>query len=153
MVRKVLLSFMIIFVFIYIIIDHSKSLYLHQTFADYMSNQYTYTDISTCQMSQKVIECISIFIPLFANFAHNWQTFKSKVNFFLCQTFTDCLSNQKKFLICWYDRCNYKLRKVSWFKWVLWKFYCLMCYSSSKAFIKLYEDGLWGPQGVPPKFK
>ena len=25
--------------------------------------------------------------------------------------------------ICWNSRCNYKLRKVPWFDWVLWKLY------------------------------
>ena len=60
-----------------------SSTYLHQTFTECMSNQYTHFDISTCQ----VVRLINPFI-----------------------------------LICLYARCNYKLRNVPWFNWVLWKF-------------------------------
>ena len=48
------------------------------------------TDISTCQMSQQVIEW---FYSVFASFAHNWRIFMSEV-LYTHQTFTGCLSNQ-----------------------------------------------------------
>ena len=43
----------------------SVLLYLHQTFTDYMSNQYTHTNILTRQMSQQVMEFILILIYFF----------------------------------------------------------------------------------------
>ena len=47
-----------------------------------------------------------------------------------------CLINTH-ILICWHARCNCKLRKVHRFNWVLWKFKCLIRYSSSN-FHKFY---------------
>ena len=57
-----------------------------------------------------------------------------------CLNLKDCIITKLSrivFLInihtstCWYDRCNYKLRKVLWFNLVLWRFQCLIRYSSS----------------------
>ena len=82
----------------------SEFLYVHQTFL--------HTNISTCQMSQQVIEW---FYSVFANLAHNWRIFMSEVLYplfiptkllrivFLINTFI---------LICWNAKCNYKLQKV-----------------------------------------
>ena len=41
-----------------------------------------------------------------------------------------CLINTH-ILICWHGRYNNKLRKALWFNSVLWKFQCLILYSSS----------------------
>ena len=56
-------------VFLYIIDDHSCLVHnLYQTFTDFVSNQYTYFDISTCQMWLEVIECRLILMRFFGHF-------------------------------------------------------------------------------------
>ena len=62
---------------------------LHQTFTDFMYNQYTNFDIMTCQMWLKLwnilwFYCVfSVFLPM-----HNWRQFMSGL-LNLHQTFTD----------------------------------------------------------------
>ena len=64
----------------------SEVLYLYQTFTYYLSNQYTYTKLSTCPMWLQVLECPLI---LLGNFAHN-RIFMSEM---LClyQTLINCV--------------------------------------------------------------
>ena len=99
-----------------------------------------------------VVACYGIplyFIVFFGIFIHYWRSLMSEALYLhhrgkklewqlfylydLHQTLTDCVSCliDVHILICWPTRCNYKLRKVLWFNWVLWRFQCLERYSSS----------------------
>ena len=71
----------------------SESLYLHQSFTKWVSNQYTYTDILTCQMSQQVMECILILFRSLRILHTIDEHFMSEV-LYIDQTFTDLISNQ-----------------------------------------------------------
>ena len=68
----------------------SKLLYLHQTFTDCVSNQYTYVNILSCQMWMQVM----VLFPFFGNFWYNNYRIFMSVVFYLHQTFTDRVSNQ-----------------------------------------------------------
>ena len=54
-------------------------MYLHQTFTDCVSNQYTHTDMSTCQTCPQVMACLLILLSFFVNFAHNLRLFMSEM--------------------------------------------------------------------------
>ena len=107
-----------------------SSSYRHQTFTECVSSHYTHFDISTCQMLMQVIErplillCFWVFSYIFDD--------HSSLNCFISikLSLNVCLINTN-ILICWHARCNHKLRKVLLFYWVLWKFQCLIHYSSS----------------------
>ena len=91
----------------------SELLYLHQTFYDCVSNL-------------QVIERSLILLRFLCIFIHHWWSF-------LCLEF--CIFTKLSQIIClikahiliyWYVRCNYKLRRILWFNWVLSKFQCLI---------------------------
>ena len=70
---------------------------------------------------------------------HYWRPFMSEV-LYLHQTFTDYVSNQYTHYNMWNVRCNNKLRKILSFNWVLWRFQCLIQYSSNyQTFINFVE--------------
>ena len=58
------------------------STYLHQTFIEYMSNQYTYFHISTCQMWLHVMECPFILLRFLGFFIHYYWPFMSELLYF-----------------------------------------------------------------------
>ena len=93
----------------------SELLYLHQASTDYVSNQYTHTDVSTCQMEQQFMECILILLL----FLRIWHT----IDDHSCLEF--CISTKLSRIVClintnisisWHARYNYKLQKDLWFK-------------------------------------
>ena len=63
----ILLYFLDIFIHYYWLFM-SQLLYLQQTFTDYVCNQYTYTDMSTCQMWLQVVECLLVLLRFFWKF-------------------------------------------------------------------------------------
>ena len=59
----------------------SEVMYLHQTFTDYMSNQYTHSDSSTYQMLLQVMERhLSSFIMFSAKFLDIFKKSFSKMH-------------------------------------------------------------------------
>ena len=103
----------------------SEWLYLHQTFTDYISNQYTHIYIRHARCHSKLWNTFwfySVFL---------WILYT--IDEYSCVTYgistkllrIVCLINTF-ILIWWYARCNWKLRKVPWFNCVLWNFQCLL---------------------------
>ena len=83
------------------------------------------TDMSNYQMWLQVMECLLILL-CFLYKINGYSYLKCCI-----PNFYGCLMNTF-ILICWYARCNYKLRKVFWFSWVLWKFQCLIIFFFNK---------------------
>ena len=70
-----------------------KWVYLHQTFTECVSYQYTNFDVSTCQMWLQVMERSLILLCFLGIFTHNLLLFISKW-VYLHQTFTKYVSHE-----------------------------------------------------------
>ena len=88
----------------------SELLFLHQTFTNYISYQYWYVKLLRffCEFCTKLTNIHVWSIVSLPNF-HRYNT---------------------HILICWHARYNYKLRRAFGFDWDLWKYKCLIRYSS-----------------------
>ena len=93
----------------------SELLYPHQTFIDYVSNQYWYAEMPHVTASYGKSPNFKFFFRILHNFGE-YLYLKYCISTKLLRIV--CLINTF-ILICWYARCNYKLRKVPWLNWVL----------------------------------
>ena len=112
----------------------SELLYLHQKFTDYISNRYTHSNISTCQMSQQVMECILILFRLL-RIVHTIDEYSSLKCCISTKLLRIVFIINTFILIYWYARCSYKLRKFRQFNW----FFCSQIICSELHFQSVFR--------------